>query len=152
MNKKKLSSILAGVMLSTTLVACGKPKEKPENKEANTEKTETVDAKVESEQPEVEEKEAEKPEADESVEGTEAEMPEADAEVKEHLQKAIEHEQDFRETEEFKNADETAITEYENALAAAKSVVDDEKTTPEELHNALNALVEAESNIGPKAE
>lgn len=150
MNKKKLSSILAGVMLSTTLVACGKPKEKPENKEANTEKTETVDAKVESEQPEVEEKEAEKPE--ESVEGTEAEMPEADAEVKEHLQKAIEHEQEFRETEEFKKADETAITDYENALAAAKSVVDDEKTTPEELENALNALVEAESKIGPKAE
>lgn len=147
MNKKKLSSILAGVMLSTTLVACGKPKEKPENKEANTEKTEKVDAKVESEQPEVEEKEAE-----ESVEGTEAEMPEADAEVKEHLQKAIEHEQEFRETEEFKKADETAITDYENALAAAKSVVDDEKTTPEELENALNALVEAESKIGPKAE
>lgn len=152
MNKKKLSSILAGVMLSTTLVACGKPKEKPENKGVDA--VTSADAKVESEKPEAEaeEKEAEKPEAEEKVEGKEAEMPEANAEVKEHLQKAIEHEQEFRETEEFKKADETAITDYENALAAAKSVVDDEKTTPEELENALNDLVEAESKIGPKAE
>lgn len=150
MNKKKLSSILAGVMLSTTLVACGKPKEKPENKEVDA--VTSADTKVESEKPEAEEKEAEKPETEEKVEGKEAEMPEANAEVKDHLQKAIEHEQEFRETEEFKKADETAITDYENALAAAKSVVDDEKTTPEELENALNDLVEAESKIGPKAE
>lgn len=148
MNKKKLANVLAGVMLSTTLVACGKPKEKPENKEVDA--VTSADAKVESEKPE--EKEAEKPEAEEKVEGKEAEMPEANAEVKEHLQKAIANEQAFRETEEFKKADETAITDYENALAAAKSVVDDEKTTPEELENALNDLVEAESKIGPKAE
>lgn len=150
MNKKKLSSILAGALLSTTLVACGNPKEKPENKEVDA--VTSADAKVESEKPEVEEKDAEKPETEEKVEGKEAEMPEANAEVKEHLQKAIANEQAFRETEEFKKADETAITDYENALAAAKSVVDDEKTTPEELENALNDLVEAESKIGPKAE
>ena len=73
-------------------------------------------------------------------------------EVKASLEKEIAKEKAVRESEEFKNAKEDVVTNYENAIAAAKSIVADKEAKPEQIENALKALVEAHEKLGLKAD
>lgn len=73
-------------------------------------------------------------------------------EVKASLEKEIAKEKAVRESEEYKKSDVKAQTNYENAIAAAKSIVDDKEAKPEQIENALKALVEAQEKLGLKAE
>ena len=73
-------------------------------------------------------------------------------EVKASLEKEIAREKTVRESEEFKNAKEDVVTNYENAIAAAKSIVADKEAKPEQIENALKALVEAHEKLGLKAD
>lgn len=73
-------------------------------------------------------------------------------EVKASLEKEIAKEKAVRESEEYKKSDVKVQTNYENAIAAAKSIVDDKQAKPEQIENALKALVEAQEKLGLKAE
>ncbi len=73
-------------------------------------------------------------------------------EVKASLEKEIAKEKAVRESEEYKKSDVKVQTNYENAIAAAKSIVDDKEAKPEQIENALKALVEAQEKLGLKAE
>lgn len=73
-------------------------------------------------------------------------------EVKASLEKEIAKEKAVLESEEYKKSDVKVQANYDNALAAAKSTVDDKIAKPEQFENALKALVEAQEKLGLKAE
>ena len=73
-------------------------------------------------------------------------------EVKEAINKELAKEKEVRASEEYKKATDEVKTNYENALAAGKNIVADEKATLEQANNELKALVEAGEKIGLKAE
>ena len=73
-------------------------------------------------------------------------------EVKASLEKEIAKEKAVRETEEYKKSDVKVQANYDNAIAAAKSIVDDKEAKPEQIENALKALVEAKEQLGFKAD
>ena len=73
-------------------------------------------------------------------------------EVKEAINKELAKEKEVRASEEYKKATDEVKTNYENAIAAGKNIVADEKATLEQANNELKALVEAGEKIGLKAE
>ena len=73
-------------------------------------------------------------------------------EVKEAIKKELAKEKEITESEEFKKADDKVKSNYLNAVAAGKSIVEDEKATLEQANNELKALVEAAEKVGVKAE
>ena len=73
-------------------------------------------------------------------------------EVKASLEKEIAKEKAVLESEEYKKSDVKVQANYDNAIAAAKSIVDDKEAKPEQIENALKALVEAQEKLGLKAE
>ena len=73
-------------------------------------------------------------------------------EVKEALKKEVAKEETVKATKEFKEAKVEVQAKYEEALAAAKSIVDDKIATDEQVENALKALKEAEEKLGLKEE
>ena len=73
-------------------------------------------------------------------------------EVKEALNKEIAKEKAVRASKELKEAKDDVITNYENAIAAAKSIANDKEAKPEQFENALKALVEAHEKLGFKAD
>ena len=73
-------------------------------------------------------------------------------EVKASLEKEIAKEKAVHESEEYKKSDVKVQANYDNAIAAAKSIVDDKEAKPEQIENALKALVEAQEKLGLKAE
>ncbi|MDU3087682.1 MAG: hypothetical protein E6705_07220 [Peptoniphilus harei] len=73
-------------------------------------------------------------------------------EVKEAINKELAKEKEVRASEEYKKATDEVKTNYENAVAAGKNIVADEKATLEQANNELKALVEAGEKIGLKAE
>ena len=73
-------------------------------------------------------------------------------EVKEAINKELAKEKEVRASEEYKKATDEVKSNYENAVAAGKSIVADEKATLEQANNELKALVEAGEKIGLKAE
>lgn len=73
-------------------------------------------------------------------------------EVKEAINKELAKEKEVRASEEYKKATDEVKTNYENAVAAAKSLLNDEKATAEQFENELKALVEAGEKIGFKAD
>lgn len=73
-------------------------------------------------------------------------------EVKEAIKKELAKEKEVRASEEYKKATDEVKSNYENALAAGKNIVADEKATLEQANNELKALVEAGEKIGLKAE
>ncbi|VYT70020.1 hypothetical protein [Peptoniphilus gorbachii] len=72
--------------------------------------------------------------------------------VKASLEKEIAKEKAVLESEEYKKSDVKVQANYDNAIAAAKSIVDDKEAKPEQIENALKALVEAQEKLGLKAE
>lgn len=73
-------------------------------------------------------------------------------EVKEAINKELAKEKEVRASEEYKKATDEVKSNYENAIAAGKNIVADEKATLEQANNELKALVEAGEKIGLKAE
>ena len=73
-------------------------------------------------------------------------------EVKASLEKEIAKEKAVHESEEYKKSDVKVQANYDNAIAASKSIVDDKEAKPEQIENALKALVEAQEKLGLKAE
>lgn len=73
-------------------------------------------------------------------------------EVKEAINKELAKEKEVRASEEYEKATDEVKTNYENAIAAAKSLLNDEKATAEQFENELKALVEAGEKIGFKAD
>lgn len=73
-------------------------------------------------------------------------------EIKEAINKELAKEKEVRASEEYKKATDEVKSNYENAIAAAKSLLNDEKATAEQFENELKALVEAGEKIGFKAE
>ena len=73
-------------------------------------------------------------------------------EVKASLEKEIAKEKAVHESEEYKKSDVKVQANYDNAIAAAKSIVNDKEAKPEQIENALKALVEAQEKLGLKAE
>ena len=73
-------------------------------------------------------------------------------EVKASLEKEIAKEKAVHESEEYKKSDVKVQANYDNAIAAAKSIVNDKEGKPEQIENALKALVEAQEKLGLKAE
>lgn len=73
-------------------------------------------------------------------------------ELKEAVKKELVNEKEVRESEAYKKADDKVKSNFENAVAAAKSLLDDEKATAEQFENELKALVEAKEKLGFKAD
>ncbi len=73
-------------------------------------------------------------------------------ELKEAVKKELVNEKEVRESEAYKKADDKVKTNFENAVAAAKSLLADEKATAEQFTNELKALVEAKEQLGFKAD
>lgn len=73
-------------------------------------------------------------------------------EVKEAINKELAKEKEVRASEEYKKATDEVKSNYENAVAAGKNIVADEKATLEQANNELKALVEAGEKIVLKAE
>lgn len=73
-------------------------------------------------------------------------------ELKEAVKKELVNEKEVRESDAYKKADDKVKTNFENAVAAAKSLLDDEKATAEQFENELKALVEAKEQLGFKAD
>lgn len=73
-------------------------------------------------------------------------------ELKEAVKKELANEKEVRESEAYKKADDKVKTNFENAVAAAKSLLADEKATAEQFTNELKALVEAKEQLGFKAD
>ena len=73
-------------------------------------------------------------------------------ELKEAVKKELANEKEVRESEAYKKADHKVKTNFENAVAAAKSLLADEKATAEQFTNELKALVEAKEQLGFKAD
>ena len=74
------------------------------------------------------------------------------AELKEAVKKELVNEKEVRESEAYKKADDKVKSNFENAVAAAKSLLADEKATAEQFTNELKALVEAKEKLGFKAD
>ena len=74
------------------------------------------------------------------------------AELKEAVKKELVNEKEVRESEAYKKADDKVKSNFENAIAAAKSLLADEKATAEQFTNELKALVEAKEKLGFKAD
>ena len=68
----------------------------------------------------------------------------------EELKEAVKKE--LVESEAYKKADDKVKSNFENAVAAAKSLLDDEKATAEQFENELKALVKAKEQLGFKAD
>lgn len=73
-------------------------------------------------------------------------------EVKEAINKELAKEKEVRASEEYKKATDEVKSNYENAVAAGKNIVADEKATLEQANNELKALVEAKEQLGFKAD
>ena len=73
-------------------------------------------------------------------------------ELKEAVKKELVNEKEVRESEAYKKADDKVKSNFENAIAAAKSLLADEKATQEQFENELKALVEAKEKLGFKAD
>lgn len=73
-------------------------------------------------------------------------------ELKEAVKKELVNEKEVRESEAYKKADDKVKSNFENAVAAAKSLLADEKATAEQFENELKALVEAKEQLGFKAD
>lgn len=73
-------------------------------------------------------------------------------ELKEAVKKELVNEKAVLESEEYKKSDVKVQANYDNAVAAAKSLLADEKATQEQFENELKALVEAKEKLGLKAE
>ena len=73
-------------------------------------------------------------------------------ELKEAVKKELVNEKEVRESEAYKKADDKVKSNFENAVAAAKSLLDDEKATAEQFENELKALVKAKEQLGFKAD
>lgn len=73
-------------------------------------------------------------------------------ELKEAVKKELVNEKEVRESEAYKKADDKVKSNFENAVAAAKSLLADEKATAEQFTNELKALVEAKEQLGFKAD
>lgn len=73
-------------------------------------------------------------------------------ELKEAVKKELANEKEVRESEAYKKADDKVKSNFENAIAAAKSLLADEKATAEQFTNELKALVEAKEQLGFKAD
>ena len=142
MNKKITSLSLAGIMLLSTAspVFAATEAAMKETKEPTKMEQLVKDGK---------EKMTEAKEGKEEV--MEKVAPKLD-EVKEALNKEITKEKAVRESKELKEAKDDVITNYENAIAAAKSIANDKEAKPEQFENALKALVEAHEKLGFKAD
>ena len=139
MNKKLTSLSLAGVMLLSTaspvfaeVTEAVKDVKEPTKMEKVLEEGKEKVAKAEEK---AEEKVAPKLE-----------------EVKEAINKELAKEKEVTESEAFKKADDKVKSNYLNAVAAGKSIVEDEKATLEQANNELKALVEAAEKVGLKAD
>lgn len=146
MNKKLTSLSLAGVMLLSTASpvfaateAAMKEAKEPNKMEQLVKDGKEKMAKAEEKMTEAKEKVEEKV------------APKLE-EVKEALNKEIAKEKAVRASKELKEAKDDVITNYENAIAAAKSIANDKEAKPEQLENALKALVEAHEKLGFKAD
>ncbi|MDU5466857.1 MAG: hypothetical protein E6084_03160 [Peptoniphilus harei] len=73
-------------------------------------------------------------------------------ELKEAVKKEVVNEKEVLKSEEYKKSDVKVQANYDNAIAAAKSLLADEKATQEQFENELKALVEAKEKLGLKAE
>lgn len=73
-------------------------------------------------------------------------------ELKEAVKKELVNEKEVRESEAYKKADDKVKSNFENAVAAAKSLLADEKAKPEQFENVIKALVEAKEQLGFKAD
>ena len=146
MNKKLTSLSLAGVMLLSTASpvfaateAAMKEAKEPNKMEQLVKDGKEKMAKAEEKMTEAKEKVEEKV------------APKLE-EVKEALNKEIAKEKAVRASKELKEAKDDVITNYENAIAAAKSIANDKEAKPEQFENALKALVEAHEKLGFKAD
>ena len=142
MNKKLTSLSLAGVMLLSTaspvfaeVTEAVKDVKEPTKMEKVLEEGKEKVAKAEEAGKEAKEKVAPKLE-----------------EVKEAIKKELAKEKEVTESEAFKKADDKVKSNYLNAVAAGKSIVEDEKATLEQANNELKALVEAAEKVGLKAD
>lgn len=73
-------------------------------------------------------------------------------ELKEALKKELVNEKEIRESEAYKKADDKVKSNFENAIAAAKSLLDDEKATAEQFENEIKDLAEAKEKLGFRAD
>ncbi|MDU7114658.1 MAG: hypothetical protein E6315_03500, partial [Peptoniphilus harei] len=73
-------------------------------------------------------------------------------ELKEAVKKEVVNEKEVLKSEEYKKSDVKVQANYDNAVAAAKSLLADEKATQEQFENELKALVEAKEKLGFKAD
>ncbi|OLR64739.1 FIVAR domain-containing protein [Peptoniphilus porci] len=139
MNKKIISLSLAGVMLLSTASPVFA----------------TTEAKAEVKEPTKAEKIVK--DAKEATTEAKAEVKEEKValtleETKEAIKKEIAQEKTVRESEAYKNAKDDVITNYENAIAAGKSLLDDDKATKEQFENELFNLKDAVKQLGLKAD
>ena len=146
MNKKITSLSLAGIMLLSTAspVFAATEAAMKETKEPTKMEQLVKDGKEKMTEAKKEAKEV-------NEEVMEKVAPKLD-EVKEALNKEIAKEKAVRESKELKEAKDDVITNYENAIAAAKSIANDKEAKPEQFENALKALVEAHEKLGFKAD
>lgn len=157
MNKKLTSLSLAGVMLLSTAspVFAAAENAMKEAKEPSKVEQLAKDAKEAGKEVAKDAKEK-MTEAKEKAEEKMTEAKEKVApkleEVKEALNKEIAKEKAVRESKNLKEAKDDVITNYENAIAAAKSIANDKEAKPEQFENALKALVEAHEKLGFKAD
>ena len=134
MNKKITSLSLAGVMLLSTASPVLAATEEKEVKEPS--KVEQLVKKGEEELSKSEEAKKEMP-SEETLKA---------------LKSEIAKEKEVRESEAYKKAEDKVQSNYENAVAAAKSIVDDKDASKEQVDNALKALNEACEKFGKKEE
>lgn len=70
---------------------------------------------------------------------------------KETLEHGLVNEKEVRESEAYKKADDKVKSNFENAVAAAKSLLADEKAKPEQFENVIKALRAAKEQLGFEA-
>ena len=153
MNKKLTSLSLAGVMLLSTAspVFAAAENTIKEAKEPNKMEQLVKDGKEKMAKTEEKMTEA-KDKAEEKAKEVKEKVAPKLEEVKEALNKEIAKEKAVRESKNLKEAKDDVITNYENAIAAAKSIANDKEAKPEQFENALKALVEAHEKLGFKAD
>ncbi len=153
MNKKLTSISLAGVMLLSTAspVFAAAENTIKEAKEPNKMEQLVKDGKEKMAKAEEKMTEA-KDKAEEKAKEVKEKVAPKLEEVKEALNKEIAKEKAVRESKNLKEAKDDVITNYENAIAAAKSIANDKEAKPEQFENALKALVEAHEKLGFKAD
>ena len=146
MNKKITSLSLAGIMLLSTASPVFAAAENAMKETKEPTKMEQLVKDGKEKMTEAKEKAEEK-----MTEAKEKVAPKLE-EVKEALNKEIAKEKAVRESKNLKEAKDDVITNYENAIAAAKSIANDKEAKPEQFENALKALVEAHEKLGFKAD